>query len=451
MHSSFSERWRSGWVAVAALIFLACVLGGASRENALPLAILEFAAVPALFWFAWRLFASDRWPRYRGALQILAVVAALPLLQLVPLPPGIWTNLPGRSDELEAYRLIHVAPPWRPISLSPATTWAAFLALIPPAAVLLGALRLDARRQLELVLLLGVVVLANLVLGAAQLAGGWTSPFYLYPDNTNLDSAVGFFANRNHLADLLLISLPLGAGAAAALAGLLGPLRRERIYWGLGLFVFVAMVGIGVVRSRAGLVLLPLAMGGAALLLARAVRSRPRHALALAGSGVLAAVLVVSLGLSPLLDRFQSSGAPEGRLEAWPRVFAVGSAHLPVGAGFGVFDPVYRAAEKLTELTPVYLNHAHNEYLEVFVEAGWPGVAGLVLILILVARLAAPVWRDRSPEALLARGASLALLLVALHSAVDYPLRTEAIAAVAALCVAILARQARQSPSPAPG
>ena len=54
----------------------------------------------------------------RVPLILLGALAALMAIQLIPLPPGIWTALPGRERYLEAAAAIGIPQPWRPISLT---------------------------------------------------------------------------------------------------------------------------------------------------------------------------------------------------------------------------------------------------------------------------------------------------------------------------------------------
>jgi O-antigen ligase len=85
-----------------------------------------------------------------------------------------------------------------------------------------------------------------------------------------------------------------------------------------------------------------------------------------------------------------------------------------------------------------YLNHAHNDYLELIVEAGLPGAIVLFVIIMVIAWRMLAVARDRARD----RGPALAgfamLALLAAHSLVDYPVRSDAIAAVAGVAIGLL-------------
>ena len=101
-------------------------------------------------------------------------------------------------------------------------------------------------------------------------------------------------------------------------------------------------------------------------------------------------------------------------------------------------------------MSPTFVNHAHNDLLEVAIETGLPGIAAMLLF--------AAWWLERARAILARRRTSpypLAALMVvgviAVHSAVDYPLRTAAVASLFALCCVIVqrnpAKEARQVPT----
>ena len=102
-----------------------------------------------------------------------------------------------------------------------------------------------------------------------------------------------------------------------------------------------------------------------------------------------------------------------------------------------------------TEVTSTYVNHAHNDYAELALETGVPGVAVLIAF---PGWWGAAAWRAwRSAEAgPYARAASIASAAILVHSLVDFPLRTAAIGACFAMCLALLAsRSAPRIPTKA--
>lgn len=428
--------------ATVLLLIAALLMGGASRLHELRLAVVELSALPLLV-LGLSSMLSKKLEATRLAISILAVASAVPLLQLIPLPPGVWTNLPGREQLALALELTSLQPGWAPLSLTPERTWRAFLAIIPPVAMFLGFGLCSAWLRLKVIYaLLGFAVL-SVIFGTAQLASGGAQ---LYPwPTTDAGNVVGFFANRNHLATLCLITMPFAAVLGAR--AIRKPSRSARLtLWLSGLFLGLIVLAVGVIRSRMGIALLVPALTGS--LLAAWVASgggKPRPLLLMLVGGVAvasAAVIVFTLG--PLLARFDAMGSAEGRFENWPIVAAAAETYLPLGSGLGSFDSVYRSVEPLETLDATFFNQAHNDYLEIWLEAGWIGAALIIAFFVWFVKRTWLAWRSRPAlERDLQRAASVAIVIVLMHSAVDYPLRTETIAVIFAMCCALLEMAAR--------
>ena len=409
--------------------------GGASREHALRLALVELAALPLLVLASTRLIEQGAAKAHGLAFGLLAAAAALPLVQLIPLPPAVWTSLPGRADLVLALELAGLQPGWSPLTFTPDLTWRSVLALVPPAAAFVGMLVIQEPWRSRLIWVVLGATIAAILLGGAQLISGGER---LYPWATTSAGAVtGFFANRNHLATLILSATPFAVVLGA------GRLRRGRGSMGIwlsALFLGLALVGLAVVRSRFGVLLFG-PMLGASMLAAwiASGRSRPPAALlALVGTAAVAAALVGGLALGPIMARFDT-GTPELRFERWPMVAEAAGPYQPLGTGIGSFDAVYRAHEPLEQLDSTFFNHAHNEYLETWLEAGWPGIALIIVFLVWFTRRAWATWTaPPSRTADLGRAASIAVGVMLLHSIADYPLRTATLAVLFALCCALL-------------
>jgi O-antigen ligase len=288
-----------------------------------------------------------------------------------------------------------------------------------------------------------IAAVVGVLLGAGQLASGGER---LYPwETTSAGSVTGFFANRNHLATLLLACLPFAAVMGAATLRHRADDRRLALWFG-ALFMGLVVIGLAAIRSRAGVILFgPTAIASLLAAWIAAGRGRPGPALIGLAGGVAAAVGAVALfALPPILARFDVQSAPEGRFEGWPIVAGAAETHLPLGSGVGSFDAVFRSVEPLEQLDPTFFNHAHNEYLETWLEAGWPGAILILAFLVWYGRRLWSAWRARpSRERDLQRAASVALLVMLVHSAVDYPLRTATLACLFALCAAILEKAGR--------
>ncbi|MDP3655575.1 MAG: O-antigen ligase family protein [Brevundimonas sp.] len=436
-----SKSWKGQWdaVAIAAVVLLALsfAFGGASQNHALRLALVELASLPLLVLASGRLIHTGVWREHRFALGLLAAVVAIPLIQLIPLPPAVWTALPGRDQMGLALQLAGVEPGWGPLSVTPDRTWGSALALAPAAAFFMAMLSLSQVQRERLVQFCIAAAIASILLGAAQLASGGDS---LYPWNwTGPGSVTGFFANRNHLASALLVALPFATVFGAAT--LRRRDRRTTALWFGALFAGLVIVALAAIRSRAGITLFaPVMMITLLAAWIAAGRGRPAPGLLVLGGAIGAALTVVAvLALPPILARFDTGNQLEGRSDRWPLVAETAQSYLPLGSGMGSFDAVYRSVEPLEKLDCTFFNQAHNDYLETWLEAGWLGIGAILAFLIWYARRCWTAWRARpSREGDLQRAASIGIGVLLLHSVVDYPLRTATLAVVFALCCGLL-------------
>lgn len=436
-----SKTWKGQWdavaIAAAALLALSFVLGGSSQGHALRLALVELASLPLLVLAGGRLAQTERWREHRFALGILAAIVAIPLLQLIPLPPAVWSGLPGRDQMVLALQIAGVEPGWAPLTVSPDRTWASALALAPPAAFFLAMLSLTQIQGVRLIQLCLGAAIAGILLGAAQLASGGED-LYLW-NWTGAGSVTGFFANRNHLASSLLVTLPFAVVFGAAT--LRRRDRRTAALWFAALFAGLVVVALAAIRSRAGITLFtPVLLISLLAAWIAAGRGRPGAGLLVMVGAVGAALTAVAvLALPPILARFDTEGAPEVRFERWPLVAETAQIYLPLGTGIGSFDAIYRSVEPLEELDGSFFNQAHNEYLETWLETGWLGIGLILVFLVWFGRRSWAAWKaPPSREADLQRAASIGIGVLLLHSIGDYPLRTVTLSVMFALCCGLL-------------
>jgi O-antigen ligase len=429
----------------ALLLFVSLIFGGASQGNALSLAAVEVTSLPLLF-VAVFLMLADGAPRGSIApIALLMLIVATPLVQLIPLPPNIWTSLPGRRPVIQVLDLVGLGRPSLPLSLAPEATWRAALALVPPTAMFLGALQLTPAQRRFMAGCWLALAAVSLGLGVLQVVGGPGNVFYFY-EITNAGSPVGFFSNRNHLASLLLCLVPVAGVFAARFAGRIDDWRALPALLAV-LYLFIAIVGVAATRSRAGIFLLGLALVGVFAILLRSGLLR-RHWRAAIGVGLGVAVAigaVLAVGLGPILERFAGGG--ELRFEGWPIVLKLANGFLPLGSGVGSFQTLYPAVEPLSQVSPIYFNHAHNDYLELWLETGVVGAAlfaGFVVWFLARFVMAWSVAAGRDGDDLAAACTLLVLLLLG-HSLLDYPLRTEAMAVLFAFACAIIAAPPEQA------
>ncbi|WP_380784348.1 O-antigen ligase family protein [Sphingomonas sp. R86520] len=376
----------------------------------------------------------------RILLMLFAAAGMLLILELVPLPPLLWTLLPGRDLAAASFDLVGGGAPWLPISLSPDRTLAALLAIIPPFAMLLLVFASSGYGRLYSLYVLVTVAVVSVFLGILQKMQGPDSLYYIY-DVTNRGGVVGFFANRNHLATLLLTTLPF-IGAIA-----ISPKRKSqeadakigRLMM-TGCVALLIAVGVVVVKSAAGwLLLTPTLLAAAAVFIRGGHGTIPRSLIQIGLTvGLVCSVAAVAapIQINDLGDKL-SGIDPHMRNQSIRTTAAASLDYLPFGSGGGTFQRIYPHYEDVKEASLEYLNHAHDEYAEVALEHGILGVLILFFAFIFWIMQGRRLWRSGEGDAL-SRAGFVAIGILFAHSLVDYPTRTAALAVVAAFAAALM-------------
>lgn len=426
-------RWQF-WL-FATFVTLVFLTGGASRIDVQSLLLLRPLSVLmcaiALITLRKAHFVGRDW-----LLWGLGCIMLVALLHLIPLPPSIWQALPGREDVIAVEKLTGLSDVWRPLTLTPMNGWHAFAALFTPLAVLLLGLQLSSEDLFRcLALSIGIGTLSGLF-GLFQTIGDPMGSLYFYRI-TNNGSAVGLFANRNHAAVLLACMLPMLVIYATGLTETNAQLRRRRMVASVIAIVLVPL--ILVTGSRSGLILALIGLAGAALLYRQtavpiAASKKPER---LGNTAILAggAAAVLSLGSvtyffsrAEAINRmFAGSGDEDRRADFWAISLDLFWKYFPAGSGSGSFVEAFQIAEPSIYLDSTYLNHAHNDWIEVVMTWGLPGLLLIAAAIWLFGRRILAIWKQtgsrRRPVAM-ARMASVLLVILAIGSFADYPLRT---------------------------
>ena len=444
---------RRSW-ATAGYLALCLLLGGASARGAgvIGNALLQILAIFIIFGG----LLSRRTPELpRGARPILLIFGAyllFVLLSLIPLPPDVWRSLPGRQGVAYGYDLLALPSPALPLTLSWQQSLTSIMWLLPPAAVFLLVSRASPRERGRLLWLILAICAVSIVLGVAQLLGGENSALRFY-QVTNRTQPVGFFSNANHFAIMLVCALPLAgyvAGRSASSRG--SKAERSSSLVIAGAVALFLLCGIGTVGSIAGYGLaLPSAL--AAFLI---YRKAAYGKIGLVWGGAAALLFASFIGIAfagPLNNERLSeeiSGAPASRAYIARTTLKGIAETFPAGTGLGTFQEIYRTQDDPYRVSREYVNHAHNDYLEVVLELG---VVGLLLLLAFLAWFVTrsiAAWRASFEGTGLARAGSVIVFVVLLHSVVDYPLRTSAVAGLFAFACALLVPYLKPRPSEAP-
>ena len=422
--------------AVAPSFLLACLVLGGSAQGFWQNALLQLAGIMIITW-AVGSRVTEPLPNHSRQLLYLAIAGlAVIALQQVPLPATLWAF--GVRGRIAAdYSIIKHAPPWLPISLTPYESLATMLCLIPPLATYLTIVRLKAYRKSWLACALLAGTVGGIILGAVQVAdANQNSPWYPFSE-TNIGSAVGFFANANHMATLLLIGLPFVAALGAEARGR-GAQRSLAVLVVAAAIALLLVVGIILNGSFAGFVLVVPVIAASGFIIAGPNRIYPRIAAALVVIAMIAAIVGITsgnLGTSKIA-RDAATAVQSREIILKTTSMAIGD-FMPFGSGLGSFLRVYRLYEDPAAVTNEYVIHAHDDYAELVLELGIPGALLILLFLVWWIQSVLDVWRNGSGGPY-ARAATIASAAILIHSLVDFPLRTSAISACFAMCLALL-------------
>ncbi|WP_114227997.1 MULTISPECIES: O-antigen ligase family protein [Sphingomonas] len=418
---------------IAPAYLFACLLLGGSGQGVWGPLLLQLAGVVLLGWSFWSAPPRPLGASARRLGWLMGAAVLLVLVQLLPLPPVLWTSLPGRAAAVENFRLLGEPLPWLPLSLTPYDGLSSALGLIPPLALLAAILRLGAYRTSWLGIAIGAGAVLNILLGALQIS---TGRYYLFPFST-VGSAAGFFANGNYLGTLLLAAIPFLAALTAH--GLRERRSHRKRVGSLGLALgplLVLVMGLVISKSMAALLLtVPVALASA-LLLIKPERGRWK----IVGGLSLAcmAIGLVAYAWLPAINDPNNAMSTGIRAHLYAKTAATAWQLFPVGSGLGSFPRVYALYEDPGVFFGAMVNHAHDDYLEIALEGGLPGVLILLGFLWWWLKRLVAIWRSPASTPF-ERAATIAAATILAHSLVDFPARTMAIAAVLATAVALMA------------
>ena len=366
----------------------------------------------------------------RPALLCAVLWLAYVWLQLLPLPLALLQLL---SPEAARW---HAAAAWPlPASLAPLT--------LDRAATLDGALK-SAAYVAFFALSLAFLDRRERIAAAAYtlVVSGFAQAMYgglLSLSVPGTDSG-GSFANRDHYAAYLVMCLSVGLGLLISeltgevaqswkqffrnvIAWILSPKMRLR------LALVVMVIALVLTRSRMGnssFFVSLLITGGIALLLARRAS---KSIVVLLVSLIVIDIFIVGayFGVQRVLDRIeQTTIETEDRDEIASDALRMWKDYPVFGSGLGSFRNVFLRYPQ-QDLRALF-THAHNDYLEFACETGAVGVAllGLLVFLSLLAALRAQIVRHDPLMRALSFAAMMAIVALAIHSAVDSNLQIPA-------------------------
>ncbi len=372
------------------------------------------------------------------AIIISVLFCGLFLAQLMPLPSSFLARFRAADFLLTALSSTETLPQWGMLSLSPNGTVADLVYCIVPIGLFLGALTLAQKERSTLAIAIIGAAIVSAILGLAQRAGQGSSFLQLFEDSRGQ----GFFANRNFQGALLYCTIPFLAALSFSQIEKMGKRPVVLVFNSLALLI-VILIGIGATASRSATILAMVAVIASTFLLWRRDISatKANHS----GTKLVVLVFIVLitaqatlLGISRIAD---TDLLGEGRAVIYSTSYQLLKDALPLGTGFGTFVPLYAMREQPDNILGGFVNHAHNDWMEIILEGGIPTIAILAIFAVWFVMVFVSLWRERAKgiEALSARAATIIILLLFVHSISDYPLRNHANLALFALCLGILA------------
>ena len=435
------------------LMVFAPIIRGGNRHVAL--IGLEWLGLAVLLG-AWLMVVGGHtglgaWGKGRARVGLLVLAASplwVALLQLLPLPADLWAALPGRAFYQQMLAVVQMPQPaWRAASLTPAVTWTSVLAGIPLVACFALALSCSAEQLKTLCRLWIGLALLQALLGLAQL-GSFDVLFF----NVDRPDVIGTFANRNHFANFLAMTLPLvvleirrvinDASAHHQRVGNAG------LLWGVALFVLLAAVLAS--SSRTGIATALLVMLATTLLLPGHQGAQTGMRWRLWALAALMLVAVASVGLG-WLERFQGdllAGDANFRGMMRAATWAAALEFWPLGSGLGSYVMVFPRFQPA--MVTGFSEYAHSDYVQLLMECGALFVALAAVLLWLLARQArwlvsrAVKAHGQNPQEQLMMVCGLGLLALLLHSWLDFNMHIPANAMLGAFLLgAFLRSEAR--------
>ncbi|MEO0452372.1 MAG: O-antigen ligase family protein, partial [Pseudomonadota bacterium] len=354
-------RRRIRGYALPLFLFLAMAIGGATRSIPISIALLQVVSCGLLAWVIFDSSLNSLRPRAWAMVFIFVAFLGYAILQLIPLPSALWTQLPGRDEVANAFDLIGAAPRAMPISLTPQVSLAALLQLVPAVAVFLLAAKLrwsEMSRHVEWSIPL--VACISVFVGLAQIQYPEVDALYVRNEVVR-GQAMGLMQVVNHNATLMLISIPFLALAAKRLAirfAIGDPDHAASIF--VALMFATITVGVVATGSVAGYLLAPPTMFLSLFVLQSQQSGMAFKVLSLFAASLITIIVFLVVN-NPNLSGIgvtDLSQSPLSRLSIYENTLEAIKDHLPWGTGIGSFGSIYPSYENLDEITQAFIASA---------------------------------------------------------------------------------------------
>jgi putative inorganic carbon (HCO3(-)) transporter len=399
---------------------------------------ISFSIVEVIFFGAAALLLATSpeisQPSFGKIALVPVVLSGIVLLQLCPLPSSLLHRLAGR-DVPQPY----IGTGY--LSFEPYATRTHFLILLTCFVAFYFAQLVSRDRRRKQFFIGALVALGTFeaFYGLVQYLSGWQQIF-TYVKKFDLEEATGTYINRNHYAGFLEMILPFSLAlvfyeyaklrgdrdSKVNLQSVIGKSAIQKLVLSLAISV-VLCAALVFSRSRMGI----LAAAASILVIFALVaisRLHGRMGTLLAASFIILSVcLALWIGPGPIVSRFQTvneeySLGGQSRISMWGDALPLIKHHPWLGTGFGTFPIAYTSSQ--TAFLSQFVNHAHNDYLEVAADLGIPATAILfVSILFILGRaIRSFLSGERDFERAVALGCAGSIVAILLHSFADFNL-----------------------------
>ena len=430
------------WGAVVGLWLSVMIFTGGITTPS-PQAVLLHSVVGVVLAAAAMYRLRQGFPNLLALSGTILFIAAFGLvaMQLIPLPPDVWTVLPGRALIGRTLAQTGADLPWLPLSMEPPATKAAFLALVPALAGFLACLSLKPKDVSALALTIVLCSIAGVFIGIMQKSGNWPDSLYFY-GKPAAPTASGTFGNRNFLAAQIFASIPFVAAAALAVQQRFHLRPVLTLIFAL-IYAAIMLAGLAVVGSRGGIALAMLCVFLTFLFVFRKANSASTwKSSGFAVVAMFATLFLISqASMVGLLRMAQSDPLDDFRTVIFDVAVNATKAFWPYGSGFGSFVVAYQMYETPAQMVDNFVNAAHNDWLQLIFEGGAASLVLMVVFLLLfVTALKRIIQHNMGPTAehTCLRAAAVSVVLLCLHAAVDFGLRTPALLSLFSVCCGLV-------------
>jgi O-antigen ligase len=339
------------------------------------------------------LWVPDQWPRSLFEAGMFGLAAYHICRRRIPkhvILPALVLAVPAFAGLLQigAGTTVDISA-----TLMESLQWTSLAATLLSSGIIIGHLS-NPMRFVKVIGMVGVVLAAFAVLQFYTSEG---RILWLWPSGD--PRVFGTFHNRNNFASFVCLILPVTLWFALDRRGISG-------IWTAAAVVIAA--GVVTSGSRAGMALMLLEVAGFVIYGLSMDRENGTTLRVLAVCGCIAAGAAV-MGWDAFALKLQDSDPLRHRREMALSAIAMAQTRPLLGFGLGAFSAAYPAYATFD--TGLFVNYAHNDWLEFAAEGG----LGLVVLI-----AGAALWISRF---VLRHPWALGIPIVCLHAMVDYPLQ----------------------------